>query len=56
MEKCMRCGRNISKVSDEDLRNEYAEQSDALGMESLTENQQMLVSGFICEECYMNDN
>jgi hypothetical protein len=49
---CRICHRNIIEVSDGDLRNEYAEQSDCLGMESLTENQQLLVEGSICEDCY----
>jgi bacterioferritin-associated ferredoxin len=56
MGRCMRCNRNVSEVSDEDLRNEYAEQADALGMESLTEIQQMLVSGDICDKCYEKES
>lgn len=52
MKTCKICKRDISIVN-EDLRTEYANQADCLGMESLTEEQQLLVSGLICEECYM---
>lgn len=50
--KCKTCNRDILRVSDGDLRSEYEAQADCLGVESLTENEQMLVEGLICEECY----
>lgn len=50
MSKCKICGNDIESVSE--LRHEYSEQADQLGMESLTENEQLLVSGVICEECF----
>ncbi|HEY5588839.1 MAG TPA: hypothetical protein VIK86_07785 [Candidatus Paceibacterota bacterium] len=53
MSYCKHCGDKIY-TPDQDLYNELCRQADALGMESLTENQQMLVNQDICEECYDN--
>jgi hypothetical protein len=52
---CLKCKRDISEVSDGDLRSEYCEQADYCGMEGLTENQQLLVEGKLCEECYEDE-
>ena len=50
--KCSICGCDDINNIDGDIRDELCAQADALGMESLTENQQMLVNGDICEQCY----
>lgn len=52
MSICKRCNREMAEVSDEDLRKDYASQADYYGMDSLTENEQLLVEGSICEDCY----
>lgn len=57
MSKCMYCKRDVLEVApDEGLRSGYVAQADVLGMESLTETQQMLVNGTLCEECYFNQS
>lgn len=53
MSMCKKCNRDIRSVNEDVLRTEYAAQADYFGMESLTEDQQLLVDGKICEECYM---
>ena len=52
MSICKICNRAIKEVSDGDLKDNYCEQANFLGIESLTENQQMLVNRTLCEECY----
>ena len=47
---CRHCGEAMDTNGDSRL--EYLRQADALGMESLTENQQLLVDSLVCEECY----
>jgi hypothetical protein len=39
-------------IEDDDYRKELCRQADALGMESLTENQQLLVTQRLCEKRY----
>ena len=49
--KCVKCGGNIDP---EVVRDDYSElfaTADALGMEALTEDQQLLVDGELCAEC-----
>jgi hypothetical protein len=55
MNKCVVCKKNVvvSVLEEEDLYNELVTQANALGMESLTESQQLYVEGALCcESCY----
>lgn len=52
MHLCKICNKDIDEMNDGDLKNEYTSQADYYGNDSLTENQQLLVTGIICEECY----
>ena len=54
---CVVCKRNITTDDIFALFDEYPDtfqQADALGMESLTENEQVLVEGQVHSECYEN--
>lgn len=52
MKLCKLCGKDIEQIVDNDLLYELTSQADYYGMESLTENQQLLVTGIICGDCY----
>ena len=49
MSKCCWCKNEIEKESD--LYNELCEQADFWGMESLTENEQLVVEVKMCSNC-----
>lgn len=49
MTKCTVCG---EAVPPSDFRGELLRRADALGLFSLTENEQLLALGEVCEDCY----
>lgn len=52
-DNCLCCGQPIDLNALEDELDYYNRQADYWGMESLTEKEQMLVNGTICEQCYL---
>jgi len=50
--RCQRCGAIVDDIQDSDERREAQAQANALGMDSLTEKQQLLVEGIICLGCF----
>ena len=54
MTRCCVCGSFVDmEIVHEDFE-EYFAQADALGMESLTEHQQIAVEGLVCSfDCYL---
>lgn len=51
MNTCKKCGNEFNPHG-EDYYEDLCEQADALGVDSLTENQQLVLKGSLCEECY----
>ena len=50
--KCRSCGVNDTEFNrDDDLWNDLCERADALGGESLTENEQHFLNSDLCSEC-----
>ena len=52
MKRCQRCGAIVNDIQDSDERQDAVAQANALGMDSLTEREQLLVEGIICLGCF----
>lgn len=50
---CISCGEDMSLFSESDIKKYLCSRADSLGMESLTEEEQLVVEGKLCDACYV---